>query len=117
VECVEAFLRQTVENLAASQFRTGHRYIKGRIELDDELLRDSAPTPDEGLAAQQRLEQIQRLLPPRTRQVYFMHKFGGFGYAEIAERLGCSISLIEKLLAGAVTKIAHERSRGRLRDE
>ena len=117
VACVEAFLKQTVENLSASQFRTEHPYIKGRIELDGELLRDPAPTPDEVFAAQQRLEQLQKLLPPRTREVYFMHKFGGCGYAEIADRLGCSISLVEKILASAVTKIAHERSHGRLRDE
>lgn len=117
VRSVEAFLKQTVSNLSASEFRTERPYIKGRVELDDELLRDPAPSPDEVFAAEQRLEQIRKLLPPRTRQVYFMHKFGGYGYAEIAERLGCSISLVEKILAGAVTKIAHERSHGRLRDD
>jgi RNA polymerase sigma-70 factor (ECF subfamily) len=117
VTCAEAFLKQTVRNLSASQFRSEHPYIKGRIELDGDLLCDSAPTPYEALAAQQRLEQIAKLLPPRTREVYFMHKFGGFGYVEIAERLGCSISLVEKILASAVTKIAHERSHGRLRGE
>lgn len=117
VRSVEAFLKQTVSNLSASEFRTERPYIKGRVELDDELLRDPTPSPDEVFAAEQRLEQIRKLLPLRTRQVYFMHKFGGYGYAEIAERLGCSISLVEKILAGAVTKIAHERSHGRLRDD
>lgn len=117
VECVESFLRQTVANLSASEFRAEHPYIQGKIELDGELLRDPAPTPDEATAAQQRLEQIAKLLPPRTRQVYFMHKFGGYGYAEIAGRLNCSISLVEKILASAVTKIAYERSHGRLREK
>ncbi len=117
VACPEAFLKQTVRNLSASHFRTEHPYIKGRIELDGGLLRDPAPTPYEVLAAQQRLEQITKILPPRSREVYFMHKFGGFGYVEIAERLGCSLSLVEKILASAVTKIAHERKSGRLREE
>lgn len=117
VSCPEAFLAHTIRNLSVSQFRAQHPYINGRVELDGELLRDSAPTPEEVLAAQQRLEQIAKILPSRTREVYFMHKFGGFGYVEIAERLNCSISLVEKILAGAVTRIAQERKSGRLRED
>ncbi|MBL8265672.1 RNA polymerase sigma factor [Steroidobacter sp.] len=116
VDCPEAFLSHAVKNLSVSQFRAEHRYVNGRVELDGELLRDPAPTPEEIFAAQQRLEQIAKLLPARTREVYFMHKFGGLGYVEIAERLNCSISLVEKILAAAVTKLVQERQSGRLRE-
>jgi RNA polymerase sigma-70 factor (ECF subfamily) len=117
VQCAEAFLRTTITNLAVSEFRAEHAYLKGRAPLDGELLRDPSLSPEDVYAAQQRIELLHRILPRREREVYFMHKFGGYSYAEIADRLSCSISLVEKILAGAVTKIAYERSHGRLREE
>lgn len=42
----------------------------------------------------------------RTRDVFFMHRLDGLSYAEIARRLGVSVSAIEKQMASALVAIA-----------
>lgn len=119
VACPEAFLRSTVMNLMVSEYRQERRYLQGRIELDGTLC-DPAPTPDEVLAAEQRLKQVQEILDglgQRTREVYFLHRIGGFSYADIAKRFNCSVSMIEKHIARASTAITYERCHGKLREK
>lgn len=119
VECPEAFLRRTTRNLAVSEHRHERRYLEGRIGLEDALA-DPAPTPDEVFAAEQRLKQVQAILDrlgPRTRDAYFMHRLGGFSYADIASRFNCSVSMVEKHIASAATAITYERCHGKLREE
>jgi RNA polymerase sigma-70 factor (ECF subfamily) len=120
VENAEAFLTRTMLNLSVSDHRHERPYLEGRTSLDSEILCDPAPTPDEVFAAEQRLQQIQAILDrvsQRTREAYFLHRLGGFSYAEIAKRFNCSVSLIEKHIASAATAIAHERYHGKLLDE
>ncbi len=120
VENAEAFLMRTVLNLSISEHRHEHRYLEGKTSLDCEPLCDPAPTPDEVFSAEQRLNQIQSILDrlgPRTREVFFLHRLGGFSYAEIAKRFNCSVSMIEKHIASAATAIAYERYHGNLRDK
>ena len=42
----------------------------------------------------------------RTRDVFFMQRFDGLSYAQIAQRLGVSISAVEKHIASALTILA-----------
>jgi RNA polymerase sigma factor (sigma-70 family) len=120
VENTEAFLTRTVMNLSISEHRQENSYLEGKTSLDHEPLLDPAPSPDEVFAAEQRLKKIQTILDrvsPRTREAYFLHRLGGFSYAEIAKRFHCSVSMVEKLIASAATAIAYERHQGGLRDE
>jgi len=119
VENTEAFLQRTVMNLCISEYRQERRYLEGKMSLDGAPMPDPTPSADEVLAAEQRLHQIQAILDAlnqRTREVFFLHRLGGFSYAEIAERFHCSVSLIEKHIASAATAIAYERYHGKLRD-
>ena len=118
IECAEAFLRRTVLNLAVSEHRHEARFRQGRIELDPGLV-DPHPTPDEVLQAEQRLIQMKDILDavsPRTREAYFLHRLGGFSYADIAQRLNCSVSMVEKHIARAYTAITYARCHGTLKE-
>jgi len=110
----EAFVTRTALNLAVDVHRhaRGDRYEREPVE---ELnLADIGPTPDEVLAAEQRLLKMRQTLDSasvRTREVFFMHRLQGFSHAEIAGKLGVSKSAVEKHIASAVTLLAMERQR------
>jgi len=114
VRNAKAFLTRTAMNLAVDLHRRSHsdRYEPEPIELLDIL--DINPTPDEVLAAEQRLFRMKASLDRvsrRTREVFFMHRLLGLNHAEISERLGISKSAVEKHVASAVMILAVERDR------
>lgn len=58
-----------------------------------------APDAESAVDARLRLERlIQALtdLPPRTQQIFWLHKFDGLTHAQTAEQLGISRSAVEK---------------------
>jgi len=64
-----------------------------------------APTAYQVLKGQQELAIIRQAiaeLSPTCRQVFIMHRFGGATYAQIAERHGLSVSMIEKHVSHAL---------------
>jgi RNA polymerase sigma factor (sigma-70 family) len=74
----------------------------------DELARAAeaqAPSAEELCAT---LEEIARIeaalndLPPRARQAFLLSQFEGRGYADIAARLGVSVSMVRKYVAQAM---------------
>ena len=50
-------------------------------------------------------------LPERTRDIFLMRRYEGLAYGDIAERLGISVSAIEKHVAKAVAYIARRMAR------
>jgi RNA polymerase sigma-70 factor (ECF subfamily) len=114
VRNAEAFLTRTALNLAVDLHRSARRdrFDPEPVELMELL--DIGPTPDEVLAAEQRLLRIRKALDHvscRTRQVFFMHRLQGLNHAEIAAQLGVSKSAVEKHIASAITILAIERQR------
>ena len=102
----EGFLMRTVLRLAANARRDAHRelYVDQRTE-DLTLVIDAAPTPDEVLAGDQCLERMRVALDAvsqRTRDIFFMQRLDGLSYAQIAQRVGVSISAVEKHMASAL---------------
>jgi RNA polymerase sigma factor (sigma-70 family) len=105
-----AFVMRTALNLSVSDKRHEARTVVARKALSDVL--PAELPPDEVFAAEERLEHIRRLLDAvsrRTRDVFFLHRLGGFSYAEIAQRMGVSVSAIEKHIASATAVLALER--------
>lgn len=100
-----AFLVRTAVNLAVDEQR--HRHV--RNELDDSAdyliaISDDQPLQSEALAARERLKRVEAglaMLSPRTREIFLMHRIDGLKYREIAERLGITVSAVEKQVAKA----------------
>ncbi len=101
----EAFLVRTVQNLSIDAARRRSR--RGAHVAVDHPVRqliDPQPLPDEVLADRQRLQHLRaglEQLAPRTREVVILHRIDGYGQAQIASRLGITVSAVEKHIAKA----------------
>jgi RNA polymerase sigma factor (sigma-70 family) len=106
----EGFLVRTVLRLAANARRDAHRNLYCEEPVENlTLIVDTTPTPDEVLAGDQCLERMRDALDAvsrRTRDVFFMQRLDGLSYAQIAQRLGVSISAVEKHIATALAILA-----------
>jgi RNA polymerase sigma factor (sigma-70 family) len=106
----EGFLVRTVLRLAANARRDAHRNLYCEEPVENlTLIVDTTPTPDEVLAGDECLERMRDALDAvsrRTRDVFFMQRLDGLSYAQIAQRLGVSISAVEKHIATALAILA-----------
>jgi len=106
----EGFLVRTVLRLAANARRDAHRNLYCEEPVENlTFIVDTTPTPDEVLAGDQCLERMRDALDAvssRTRDVFFMQRLDGLSYAQIAQRLGVSISAVEKHIASALAILA-----------
>ena len=108
VQQQEAFLARTVLNLSVDMHRKEHRELYVDEPVESLPLKDFLPTPDEELAIQDRLTKAASILdalPPRTREIFLMHRVEGHGCAHIAARFGISVSAVEKHIAKAVLSL------------
>ena len=72
-----------------------------------------APPADQRLIGRQDLAAaaaVIRALPPKTRDAFLLHRFRAQTYRQIADRLGVSVSMVEKHIAEALRQL--KRSRG-----
>lgn len=101
----EAFLVRTALNLSinAARQRRSHG-IHVSQDLEASTIIDPTPSPDEVVAAQERLQRLRagiETLNPRTREVLLLHRIEGYSQAQIAARLGITVSAVEKHIAKA----------------
>jgi RNA polymerase sigma factor (sigma-70 family) len=104
----EAFLARTVSNLAINEYRR-ERIVSFARETVEELeqsmgLSDSSPGPERICAAQQRLDEITRILgavSERTCQIFLAQR-AGYSYEEIAADLGITPRTVQKHIARAM---------------
>lgn len=104
VQHEEAFLVRTVLNLSAEQGRRASRASFSSAEDDLLNVIDPAPHAEEILAGQQRLQRLMvglQRLPPRSREVFLLHRSDGLSYLQIATQLDISVSMVEKHIARA----------------
>jgi RNA polymerase sigma-70 factor (ECF subfamily) len=105
VQKPEAFLVRTALNLSADQSK---RERQVRIEpgaLERLTLIDPSPSPDAVYAGQMRLHHWKagiNALSPRQREVFLLNRIEGYSFIQIAERLGITLSMVEKHAAKAV---------------
>ncbi len=94
-----AYLYSTARNLALNHLR-GVR-VRGEVAGIEALgdVADPSPAIDREIIARERVrllwDAVNRL-PPRCRQVFIMRKVEQISNAEIAEKLGISVSAVEK---------------------
>lgn len=104
------YLARIARNLSIDRARRRHR----EVELFDSSV-DAALVPDGGLDPERIISGEQALmralaaieaLPPRCREAFELHRFEGLSYISIANRMGISISMVEKHLAGAMLQLS-----------
>ncbi|NWD27036.1 RNA polymerase sigma factor [Pseudomonas yamanorum] len=108
VEQPRAFLFQMARNLLRDHWRkqkVRHTVHQQQAELDASLVSDPRDDPMAAAHRLQRLEQLKEVLAelsPRRREALMLHRFEGLSQAQIAERMGVSVSMVEKHIAFAL---------------
>lgn len=105
-----AFLNRIVRNLLIDRSRRRmarppHVAFGADVEI--------AVPPEQGqdLEVEQmrrRYREIVDTLPPRTREVFLLHRLDGIAYKDIAERLDISVRTVEWHIAQAIVRIGRE---------
>jgi RNA polymerase sigma factor (sigma-70 family) len=99
-----AFLVRTAVNIRLDAYRREKLLGKRQFPKDFEDYANNLPLQDEVLAARARLERVKsgiKQLPPRTREIFLMHRLEGTKYSDIARHVGISESAVEKHVARA----------------
>jgi RNA polymerase sigma-70 factor (ECF subfamily) len=101
-----AFMRRIVRNLAIDWLRKSsaeRRVVAPDVEYD--FVADDQASPERSLIDRQNVAIVMQALdelPPRTRAALEMRRFEGLPLAEIARRLGISITLAHRLVHRAL---------------
>jgi RNA polymerase sigma factor (sigma-70 family) len=93
-----AYLTHVALNTVRDQAR---RAAVRPVLVSNETHLQHAATPGD-LEHQLLLEQIVLSLPPRLREVFFLSRFAGLTYAEIAHRCGISVKTVEARMTKAL---------------
>lgn len=104
----EAFLTRTVLNLSVDLHRKEHRDLYADDPGEALRVLDLRPTPEETLAAAQFLARVGKVLeslPPRTREIFILHRIEGYACSQIAANFDISVSAVEKHIARAVLSL------------
>jgi RNA polymerase sigma factor (sigma-70 family) len=112
VQNPRAYLFRTAANLITDHWRLNDRQP---ASLDDtechEPARDPQPSPEGKALSHEELAIVAaaiETLPPRTREVFQLHKFEHLSYGEIAVRLGMAKNTV---VVHMVRALAHCRAR------
>ncbi|MBV7258670.1 RNA polymerase sigma factor [Erythrobacter crassostreae] len=105
----DGYIFQAAANLLKERYRNRGTRDAAMSELPFFNAGNEVITPERILQGKDELrllEQALAELPPRTRTVFLLHRFEGFKYREIADRIDVSVSSIEKHIAAAAHHIA-----------
>ena len=97
----KAFLFRIAKNLMLSEFKKKSRKVTDYIEDFECTDLDEGLELEDNIMAQQKLGifcEAVASLPPKRRKVILMKKVYGLSHKEIAERMGVTVSAVEKHL-------------------
>jgi RNA polymerase sigma factor (sigma-70 family) len=112
----EKVLVRTVMRLSMNAVRDHNRHPRTDRSVEELGLIDPAPSAEERLAAEKGLQCISSALdalPVRTREAFLLRRMEGLSYADIAKRLGVSISAVEKHVGRAMSALMEAVARDR----
>jgi RNA polymerase sigma-70 factor (ECF subfamily) len=106
---LRAYLFKTATNLAIDRLR--HRRIRQRVEEQQELFAEQAPTsaefndPAERLIVRELADQLLSYLqelPAKCQRVFKLHRFEGVSQQEVGARLGFSERMVRRYVTYAM---------------
>jgi RNA polymerase sigma-70 factor (ECF subfamily) len=117
IERIDGYLFETAASVAVDFFRRGSVRQNQRHDIFDDLLHspETVSTESAYVAREElgRLSIALRELPERTRNALLLSRLEGLTHAEIALRLGVSVSSVEKHVIRAVAHLTRRLGRGR----
>jgi RNA polymerase sigma factor (sigma-70 family) len=102
------YLYRSAKNMAVDAWRVAEE--QATVVFEDDAVLDAVDSPETILQHRETLavllEAIENL-PPRCREVFLLHRFEEMSYPAIAERLGISVSAVEKQMMRAMKACRH----------
>ncbi|MCK0127557.1 RNA polymerase sigma factor [Erythrobacter sp. F6033] len=114
IENPDGYIFQAAANLLKERYRKRGTRDAAMADLPFFHSESEEITPERILQGRNELQQLEKALaelPSRTRTVFLLHRFEGFKYREIAERIGVSVSSVEKHIAAAARHITQRLDR------
>lgn len=103
----EAFLQRTIRNLLIDRSRrSATRPV--HVPITEQMVFAVPPEQTYAIEVRQMREQYRAVvaaLPPRTRQVFLLHRVDELQYIEIAKRLEISVRTVEWHISQAISQI------------
>lgn len=106
----EAFLNRIVRNLLIDLSRRAANRM-AHVPIDEANEPETRATQEDAIQLDQmriRYRAAVETLPPRTREVFLLHRMEGLGYKQIATQLGISIRTVEWHVGEALVRIGKE---------
>jgi RNA polymerase sigma factor (sigma-70 family) len=117
VEHLSGYVMKTAWAVLADRARRrASRMAALHVPLNDELHGDEELDPERVLSGKEDLRAATAALlslPERTRTVFVLRRLEGCRHKEIAQRLGISVSAVEKHMVRAIQHLAAEMERRR----
>jgi RNA polymerase sigma-70 factor (ECF subfamily) len=109
IQCLKAFVFQTALNLLRDRSRRLYtRCLERCVPLEEIDLRTSAAEPSEAVEHEETLRRLVAVIgtmPEKRREVLLLHRLHDLSYLQIAERMGVSVSMIEKHISSALADL------------
>lgn len=111
----QAYLRGIVKNTIVDYYRDAMHFVDVASGSESQLLTDTEHelsyqySPEKIADIRQRMQALQNVidcLPPKCRQVFWMHRIEGKPQTEIAGELQISLNMVEKHMIRALVDIA-----------
>jgi RNA polymerase sigma-70 factor (ECF subfamily) len=110
IRALQAYLFQTAGSVLTDHYRRRAARGGGRTEAYCEEAHAPADlSPEQAMLGREKMERLRQsiaALPDRARQAFVLFRFEGMRQAEIAARMGISVSAVEKLIKRGMIGVA-----------
>ena len=114
IDCFQSFLFRTATNISIDLQRQRARQAKNFASSKFLLGDIDEITPERTLNARQKISALKEVLedlPPKCREAFMLYKFKNLEHAEIAKKMGLSVSSVRKYIARGLTFCIHEMNK------
>lgn len=105
VENLDQYMMRSARNLAIDHLRTQNTQFKAEpflVSEDIQTRQSMLEDAEDASRELDKIEEILRKLPERTRHIFLLNRIHGLSYTEIASTLDLSVSAVEKHMMRAL---------------